>query len=78
MQEAVDAPRFHHQWLPDEIRMEPNRFRRETIDSLKNMGHRINETHSPVIGIVNGIRVMPDKKLEGGADHRGDDTAVGF
>lgn len=78
MQEAVDAPRFHHQWLPDEIRMEPNRFPRETIDSLKNMGHRINETHSPVIGIVNGIRVMPDKKLEGGADHRGDDTAVGY
>ena len=78
MQEAVNAPRFHHQWLPDEIRMEPNRFKTETINTLEQKGYTINEERSPVIGIVDGILVLPDGKLEGGADSRGDDAAAGF
>jgi gamma-glutamyltranspeptidase/glutathione hydrolase len=78
MQEAVDAPRFHHQWLPDIIRMEPNSFNQELILALKNKGYIINEKESRIIGIVDGIMVLDDKRLEGGADHRGDDTAVGF
>ncbi|CAH8281328.1 gamma-glutamyltranspeptidase/glutathione hydrolase [Mariniflexile fucanivorans] len=78
MQQAVDAPRFHHQWLPDEIRMEPNSFNKSTIDKLKALGYFINETDSPVIGKVDGILVLDDGKLEGGADHRGDDASVGF
>jgi len=78
MQEAVDSPRFHHQWLPDEIRMEPNSFDKKTIEQLKSLGYKINEEHSPVIGKVDGILVLKDESLEGGADHRGDDAAVGF
>ena len=78
MKEAVEAPRFHHQWLPDEIRMEPNRFDKETISILKKKGYTINEERSPVIGIVDGILVLADGKLEGGADSRGDDAASGF
>ena len=78
MQEAVDAPRFHHQWLPDEIRMEPNSFDKETVLELENIGYNINEKDSPIIGKVDGIMVLDDKTLEGGADYRGDDTAVGF
>ncbi len=78
MQEAVDAPRFHHQWLPDEIRMEPNSFDDLLILELEKLGYSINEKDSPVIGKVDGIRVLDDQSLEGGADHRGDDTAVGF
>ncbi len=78
MQEAVDAPRFHHQWLPDEIRMEPNSFGDLLILELEKLGYPINEKDSPVIGKVDGILVLDDQSLEGGADYRGDDTAVGF
>jgi gamma-glutamyltranspeptidase/glutathione hydrolase len=78
MQEAVDAPRFHHQWLPDVIRFEPDVFSTEELITLKEKGYLINEEESPIIGKVDGILIMPDGKLEGGADRRGDDTAIGF
>ena len=78
MQEAVNAPRFHHQWLPDEIRMEPNLFDRNLIKKLEALGYIINEVDSPVIGKVDGILVLDDNTYEGGADYRGDDAAVGF
>ncbi|WP_242086973.1 gamma-glutamyltransferase [Aestuariivivens sediminis] len=78
MQDAVDAPRFHHQWLPDELMMEPNSFDKQLKTDLENLGYLINEEDAPVLGKVDGILVLKDKKLEGGADRRGDDTAVGF
>lgn len=78
MQEAVNAPRFHHQWLPDEIRMEPYSFPLETIKQLQHKGYFINETRTPVIGKVDGVLILNNGTLEGGADKRGDDTAVGF
>ena len=78
MQEAVDVPRFHHQWLPDEIRMEPNSFQESVKIELTNKGYYINEVHSPIIGKVDGILVLDNGQLEGGADKRGDDTAIGY
>jgi len=78
MQEAINQPRFHHQWLPDVIMMEPNQFDKKATDELKKLGYNINEKDSPVIGKVEGILVLPNGNLEGGADPRGDDKAIGF
>ncbi|MGA9590174.1 MAG: gamma-glutamyltransferase, partial [Salegentibacter sp.] len=78
MQAAVDAPRFHHQWLPDEILFEPKGFEVELLDSLQKKGYNINVGESTVIGKVDAILMLPHGRMEGGADRRGDDTAAGF
>ncbi len=78
MQEAVNAPRFHHQWLPDEIVLEPESFDPKVKATLEAKGYSLNEEKTRIIGKVDAIRVLEDGRLEAGADPRGDDTAVGF
>jgi gamma-glutamyltranspeptidase/glutathione hydrolase len=77
IQEAVNAPRFHHQWLPDEIRMERTGFSADTIRLLEQRGHKIvfSEAWS------DGECIMVDPKTGerlGASDARNEGRAVGY
>ncbi|WP_264520696.1 gamma-glutamyltransferase [Flavobacterium sp. N1994] len=78
MQQAVNVPRFHNQWLPEDIMVEPDKFDKSTLERLSTKGYKINEKLAPVLGKVDAILIQSDKRLEGGADFRGDDKAAGF
>lgn len=76
MQEAVTAPRFHHQWLPDQVDYEPKAISINVREALQEKGYNLKERKP--YGRVDGILVNPDKTYQGGADPRGDDTIVGY
>jgi gamma-glutamyltranspeptidase / glutathione hydrolase len=76
MQQAVTAPRVHSQWLPDQISMEENALTEEVRIKLESMGHHLHTRSA--YGRVDAIRILPDGRLEGGADPRGDDAAAGY
>ncbi|MGI6457875.1 MAG: gamma-glutamyltransferase [bacterium] len=73
---AIDARRFHHQWLPDEILHERFIPAPETCRKLKSMGYELKETGS--IGFAAGIQRMEDGTLAGYADGRGTGAALGY
>ncbi|MCY4599132.1 MAG: gamma-glutamyltransferase, partial [Acidobacteria bacterium] len=77
VQEAVEAPRFHHQWLPDELRYERRGLSPDTIALLEARGHRLVERARQ--GAVQAIAVDAETGiLEGGADpRRAGSTAAG-
>ena len=64
---AVSAPRIHHQWLPDEIRIEQG-LSPDTIRLLEEMGHKVTEKRA--MGASQTILVGEDGTLYGGADPR--------
>jgi gamma-glutamyltranspeptidase / glutathione hydrolase len=74
-EDAVYKPKFHHQWLPDEVFVEKG-FPESTKEALKKMGYKLTDRNA--IGRVEVIKVLPNGKFEGVADNRGDDTAEGF
>lgn len=76
MQTAVNSKKFHHQWLPDQIDIEPKALDSLTIEKLKAKGYKI--TPRGPIGRVDAILKTKWGYYQGGADPRGDDKAVGW
>ena len=75
IKEAVDAPRFHSQWMPDLIEYEKNSLSKKIIKQLEEMGHSLDLRGN--IGEANGI-MIDENGFWGGADKRGENTAVGY
>ena len=73
--DAVNKPKFHHQWLPDRIDVEKD-FPQDVWDQLIKMGYKLNERES--IGRTEVIKISSTKKIEAVADNRGNDAAEGF
>jgi len=74
-EDAVNQPKFHHQWLPDEVELETG-FPPAVAAQLQKMGYIIKDRSE--IGRTEVIRVLPNGKLEGIADKRGEDDAEGW
>lgn len=74
LEEAVSAPRFHHQWLPDEVILEPNKFSKKTIKNLTKKGYKIQEKQTRIIGRVDAIYQLPNGTISVASDPRGDDA----
>jgi gamma-glutamyltranspeptidase/glutathione hydrolase len=78
IQEAIDAPRFHHQWMPDKLMYEERSLSQDTIDNLRALGYSLHERENTT-GLAEGI--MFDRKkglLLGATDPRGYGEAVGY
>ena len=72
--DAVQKPRFHHQFLPDEIMYEKGRFTTEIIDSLQAKNYHLKQVKA--LGVVKAIMKTGDGKLHGSGDHRNPDDDV--
>ncbi|MBI5915719.1 MAG: gamma-glutamyltransferase [Bacteroidetes bacterium] len=77
LDEAVWAPRFHHQWLPDAITCEDAAIDTLVRKQLRGMGHRLENVGR--MALIKAVMVLPDGKLHGVGDNRNpDDDAEGF
>ena len=75
LRQAVDFPRFHHQWLPDELRLEEHGFSPDTVELLKKRRHKVKSVDK--MGRVMAIQVKGEGLL-GAADARSEGVARGF
>lgn len=73
--DAVNKPKFHHQWLPDVLFLE-NSFDVDTRKKLEQLGYKITMRGS--IGRTELIKIQPNGSIEAAADERGDDHAAGW
>ena len=77
VQQAVDAPRIHHQWMPDKLVLEKSGFAQDVIDALRARGHpielekNIGDCHAILVDPKTGVRL-------GAADPRNDGKAAGY
>jgi gamma-glutamyltranspeptidase/glutathione hydrolase len=73
----VDAPRFHHQHLPDLVRYEPSGLSPEVIAELQRRGHVLEE-RTDISGDVQTIQIRDDGTRLGASDRRRGGQALGF
>ena len=73
--DAVNKPKFHHQWLPDEVMVETS-FSADTKAQLEKMGYTLKDRGG--IGRTELIKILSNGKREAAADKRGDDSVAGF
>ena len=76
LQDAIDAKKTHHQWLPDTVYYEMDGLPDTTIAVLINLGHKL-KARKP-IGKIDAVMRSPENLLIGAADKRGDDKALGY
>ncbi len=76
IQDAVDAPRYHHQWQPDLLYLEGT-LSPDTVHLLEAMGHQVDYSPGVVLARVAAIRSR-DGWLEGAVDERADGAAAGY
>ncbi len=77
IQQAINAPRIHHQWYPERIDYEKNALSDNVKEKLINMGHKIGE--QTVLGMAEGIMVNSNNQVVYGAsDPRGPGLAEGY
>jgi gamma-glutamyltranspeptidase / glutathione hydrolase len=76
VQDAVDQPRFHHQWSPDQLELEPG-FSPDTIALLEAKGHNVVPLKASVVARVEAI-LIDDGWLQGGHDERANGKAAGY
>jgi gamma-glutamyltranspeptidase/glutathione hydrolase len=75
-QQAISAPRFHHQWMPDKLYYEEFGLSVDTREILREMGHNLTSTDG--VGRAHNIFVGEDRLLYGSPDPRGDGSAKGY
>ncbi len=75
IKQAIDASRFHHQWIPDRVDVESD-FPEATIQALKAKGYTV--TKRGRFGRMDGILINETGKLEAAGDKRGDDSVAGY
>ena len=72
---AIDAPRFHHQHIPDNINVEAD-FPEQTFNALKEKGYIVNKRGA--FGRMDGIMILPNGNRVAAGDKRGDDSVAGY
>jgi gamma-glutamyltranspeptidase/glutathione hydrolase len=77
LQEAVDAPRIHHQGWPDELRYEPRGLPEDVVSALRERGHVLLESHDS-FGSVNAVGTAGGSTWLGAADPRRTGTAAAY
>ncbi len=75
-EQAMTAPRIHHQWLPDKLYVEGLYFSDDTEERLREMGHDLEKIGN--IALTHFILLSPDGKMQGASDTRGDGRVKGF